>query len=238
MKSIMSSFKQMLRCVRHDGMLFMSCIVPLLCGSFFQYGIPLAEKLLTGYFKRVEILLPYFAMFDLLLFVTTPMMFSFVAAMVILEEIDVHISGYLAVTPLGRRGYLMSRIGIPALLSFVITLVVISIFSLTSTALGTLLVIDFVGTAQGLMIALMIVSFSSNKLEGMAVTKLSSLMVLGCMVPFFLTGNIEYVASFLPGFWMAKIMQKCDLINVFAGFLTSLLWIICLSKKFYQKISI
>lgn len=237
MKSIISGFLQMLHCVKHDGILVMSCIAPVLCGILFKFGIPEAEKLLTGYFKSTEILFPYFALFDLFLSLITPMMFNFAAAMVILEEIDVHISGYLAVTPLGRRGYLIARLGIPSVFSFLFTMAISDVFSLISVRLETLLVTAIVASLHGLIIALMIVSFSGNKLEGMAVTKLSSLMVLGIMVPFFITERIEYLASPLPGFWMAKIVQKGGPLNVSAALLVSLVWIICLSKKFYRKIS-
>ena len=47
-----------------------------------------------------------------------PAMFCFAAAMVVLEERD---EGawlpYLCITPLGRNGYLISRLGVPAVLA-------------------------------------------------------------------------------------------------------------------------
>ena len=61
----------------------------------------------------------------------SPVMFCFVAAMVILEETDDHITGYLFITTLGRKGYLAARLGLPAVISFIITLVLLPIFRLT-----------------------------------------------------------------------------------------------------------
>ena len=57
---------------------------------------------------------------------------------------------------------------------------------------------------QGIIISLLILTFSSNKLEGMAVTKLSTLMVCGAVIPFFIKHDLQYVLFPLPSFWIGK----------------------------------
>lgn len=51
--------------------------------------------------------------------------------MVMLGEIDDNISKYLIITPIGKSGYLISRLGIPAILAFAITVILLLTFSLT-----------------------------------------------------------------------------------------------------------
>ena len=52
------------------------------------------------------------------------------------------------------------------------------------------------------------VVLSSNKLEGMAVTKLSSLLMLGAFVPYFVPAPLDLCASFLPPFWTRKAIAE------------------------------
>ncbi|MGN1164901.1 MAG: ABC transporter permease, partial [Lachnospiraceae bacterium] len=45
-----------------------------------------------------------------------------------LEEHDDHIDSYLFVTGLGRKGYFVSRILLPAIIAFVITVALLPVF--------------------------------------------------------------------------------------------------------------
>jgi fluoroquinolone transport system permease protein len=54
-------------------------------------------------------------------------------------------------------------------------------------------------------VAMLIVSFSHNRVEGMALAKLSGIMMLGLPVPFFLFSGAQYLFAPLPSFWIAKI---------------------------------
>ncbi len=236
MKSIISSFKLMLTYVRKDMMLFVVCIVPLLIGSVFKYAIPVLEKLLTNYFT-VPILFPYYELFDLLFSVITSTMFCFAAAMVVLEEVDEHIAGYLAITPLGKQGYLIARLGIPTLISFITTIILLMVFGLTKMNMGMLIFVALSGTLQGLIIGLLIVTFSTNKLEGMAVTKLSSLLIVGICIPYYIKSNFIYILSPLSTFWMTKAVREGSFTGAILTLLISFLWFYILIKKFERKIS-
>lgn len=112
-------------------------------------------------------------------------MFCYAAAMVILEEVDDHIAGYLFVTVLGKEGYLLARLGIPAAAAFVFTVILLPFFRLHGSGISSIVCLAAGGALQGLILALLIAALSANKLEGMAVTKLSSLTVMGAAVPYF-----------------------------------------------------
>lgn len=238
MKSVFLSFKQMLLSIKKDMMLFVACFAPILCGSFFKIVIPMIEKVLKSYFGLPTILTPYYGLFDVFFSLITPAMFCFAAAMVILEEMDEHITGYLAVTPLGKNGYLFSRLGIPTFISFMVTLILFPIFKLTQITLGMILLLSIAGAAQGLISTLIVVSFSSNKLEGMATTKLSSLMLLGVIAPFCIQGSVQYLLAPLPSFWLAKALMSNNILYIVFSIVFSALWVILLMKKFNRRISI
>ncbi|WP_227823461.1 ABC transporter permease [Clostridioides sp. ZZV14-6345] len=179
---------------------------------------------------------PYLLLFDLLLAFITPFMFFFASTMVVLGEIDDNISRYLIVTPLGKTGYLISRLGIPAILAFIITVILLLTFSLTKISLLSNLLISLIALLQGIIISTLVISLSSNKLEGMAITKLSGVFIMGILAPFFILNKTQYILFFLPIFWLTKTFEENNYMYMFISFVISLVWILLLLKKFNEKI--
>lgn len=234
-KRLSISFMQYLNQIARDAMLFLSCLAPVLYGLFMKFGIPAAEKFLTGYYSREEVLVPYFLIFDLFLVVLTPMMFSFASSMVILGEIDDGITKYMSVTPLGRGGYLISRLILPLTLSFVVSIIVMNVFSLTITSFEMIAILSFLSSLLGFITSMMVVSFSANKVEGMAITKMSGISMIGIILPFFVLTRIQYLAIMLPSFWMAKFALEGEITYLILCVMVSAGWILLLLRKFMKK---
>ncbi len=236
MKAIRLSCFQMLAYMRRDMMLFAACLSPILAGLLFRFGIPLLEITLTDWFHISEIISPYYALIDILFAMLSPAMFCFVSAMVALEENDEKTAKYLFITPLGKLGYLIARFGVPAVTAFLVTVILLPIFKLTAFSPISILLIAAVGTLQGMIVALLVLTFSSNKLEGMAVTKLSTLIILGVVIPFFIKGNMQYAISPLPSFWIGKAIFENKVLYMLPAFLLSSLWIFALLKRYLRKV--
>ena len=183
-RSISISFIHMLKFVKKDMMLLAAGVSPVMIGAAIRFGIPFIENLLVKYMGLPYVMEPYYGLIEILFAAITPVIFCFVAAMVILEEHDDHIDRYLFVTELGKRGYYISRIIVQAVIAFVITAALLPIFGLSDQSIAVEMSIALAGTLQGIIIALLVVTLSSNKLEGMALTKLSSLLMLGAVVPY------------------------------------------------------
>lgn len=237
MRAIRLCFLQMLSFVRRDMMLFAACFSPILFGVFFRFAIPAIENTLTGWLSLPAVLAPYYGLFDVFFSVLTPVMFCYVAAMVILEENDDRISKYLFITPLGRKGYLTARLGFPAGVAFIVTSFLLPVFKLTNLSITTVLLLAVTGALQGVIIALLIVTLSTNKLEGMAVTKLSMLTLLGAVAPYFVKNDIQYVLSPLPTFWTGKTIYEMQPVYMLLSILVSLIWVGFLTKGFVRKMS-
>lgn len=174
------------------------------------------------------VLTPYYGLFDIFFASIAPAMFGFITAMVMLEEHDDHIDRYLFVTGLGRSGYLVSRIVIPALGAFVVTAALLPVFRLSALSAAGIVLLSLTGTLQGIIIALLIVALSSNKLEGMVITKLSALMILGAVVPYFVPKPLCYCLSILPSFWIGKAILENVLIYMMMAVLVAGIWILVL----------
>lgn len=236
MRAIRLSFLHMLEFIRHDMMLFAAGLAPLLAGAALRFGVPFLEKLLVSYIGAEAVLTPYYGLFDIFFASIAPAMFGFIAAMVMLEEHDDHIDRYLFITGLGRNGYLVSRIVIPAFGAFVVTALLLPVFRLSALSAAGIVLLSLTGTLQGIIIALLIVALSSNKLEGMAITKLSALMIMGAVAPYFVPKPVCYCLSILPSFWIGMAILENELIYMMMSVLAAGIWIFVLLRVFYRKL--
>lgn len=98
----------------------------------------------------------------------------------------------------GKEVYVLSRLGIMAILSFTLNTIALSRYC----SLSVILLISVSSVITGAAISLMTVSFSQNRMKGMAITKLSGLIVISSFVPFFADKNIWWTVSFIPPFWL------------------------------------
>ena len=88
MRTIRISFLHMLKFVRKDKMLFAAMIAPVLAGIAIHFVIPVAEKELTAMTGKAAVVAPYYSLVDVFFASLTPVMYCFIAAMVVLEEHD------------------------------------------------------------------------------------------------------------------------------------------------------
>lgn len=236
MKAIRISFFQMVGTMRRDMMLFASCLAPILAGFFFRLAIPFLEVILTDHFHKRAIISPYYKLVDILFAMLSPTTFCFVSAMVSLEERDEKTAVYLFVTPLMKTGYLFARLVVPAVAAFLVTVILLPVFKLTALSSIAVLLLAAGGTLQGMIVSLLVLTISSNKLEGMAVTKLSMLTVFGAAIPFFIKSNIQYAIFPLPSFWIGKAIFENMPLYMLPAFVLSAMWICFWLKRYWRKI--
>ncbi len=237
MKPLFRSFSMFVRQIARDSMLIAICFACLLTALFVRFGVPALEGALCGYFQKDAILLPYYQLFDLLLILVTPYMLCFASAMMMLTEYDENLSGYLAVTPVGKGGYIFSRLLFPAVIAFLVSLVLIRYFSLTEWPMLLLICACVIAELSSVAVALLLFAFSHNRVEGVAMGKLSGLLMLGLFVPFFLSSDVQYLFALLPSFWLCKLCMTGRLGLMLPALLSSALWIVMLYRRFERKIA-
>ncbi len=235
-RSLRQSFGIFISQITKDSMLLVVCIAPILAACFFRFGIPIIEQQLTVYLHEPTILTPYYLLFDLFLSMLTPYMFCFASAMVMLTEYDENMTSYLAVTPIGKKGYMVSRLVFPAAISFLGSVLLLLYFSLTEWSMTMIVLMCLLTSLASIAVALLVFSVSHNRVEGVAMSKLSGLMMLGLPVPFFVLSSAQYLFAFLPSFWIAKLSLEQDLLYFIPALLTSLIWIWLLYRKFERKL--
>jgi fluoroquinolone transport system permease protein len=121
-------------------------------------------------------------------------------------------------------------------IAFMASALLVRAFSLTQWRLWMLIVICVLTSLASVGVALLLFSFSHNRVEGMAMAKMSGLLLMGLPVPFFLLSNTQFLFSPLPTFWIAKLGMEPNLLYFIAALLTSMLWIMLLYSKFRKKL--
>jgi len=237
MRPLLRSFDIFIRQIFKDSMLVIILIAPIITACLFRFGIPTIENLLCAYFNQATILADYYLLFNLFLSIITPYMFCFASSMVMLTEYDENMTSYIAVTPVGKKGYILSRLIFPIILSFFASIILVSLFSLTHMSFFVIFATCLLSCILCVAISLIIFSFSKNKVEGMAIAKLSNFITLGLVIPFFLPSPLQYIFSLFPSFWIAKFTLEKNIGFIFLALFTSTLWIWLFYKKFIRKLS-
>ncbi|MFB0919807.1 MAG: ABC transporter permease, partial [Oscillospiraceae bacterium] len=179
----------------------------------------------------------YYLLFDLFLAILTPYMLCFVSSLIMLTEYDENMSSYMAVTPVGKRGYILSRLVFPAAIAIFVSVILMKLFSLTVWTISALIVTCTLSSLLSVGVSLLLVSLSHNRVEGMALGKLTGIILLGLPIPFFLLSGAQYLFSLLPSFWIAKLSVEGDYLFTVPALVTSLLWIWLLYGRFAKKLS-
>ncbi|MDF2472964.1 MAG: hypothetical protein K0R21_746 [Anaerocolumna sp.] len=236
MKAIWRAFGSFVVEIRNDFMLAACLFTPVLLGFVYMFVIPVLEEFLSARFPNLTALTPYYLMLDLLLLILTSVMFAFSGIMVILGELDNGTAKYLMVTPLGKKGYLASRIGIPMIISTFYGILALMVFKLSDISLVMIVICALLSGIISIVISLLVISLAKNKLEGMALTKLSGFIILGLPVAFFITSPIGYMTGILPSFWVAKLAITENGLIIIPYIVITILWIGVLYRKFNAKL--
>ena len=165
----------------------------------------------------------------------TGMLFAFVGGLVVLGEIDDNVAKYIMITPAGIRGYLCSRIIIPAIISAVVALICVPIFSLVDIGFVKLIIMVLTTMLSGIITTLLVVAMSSNKVEGMAIGKISGLFGVMYFVPLLVTGTIRYVFCLFPMFWIGEWSVYGGGEKLIIAFCEFPIWICIMLWQFYKK---
>lgn len=139
-----------------------------------------------------------------LLVVTIPMLTGMLTGLLMLDERDENMIAYYAVTPLTSKGYLFYRLALPFLLCTVLSFVYLFFSNLSEVRSYNVFVLLLLAL-EAPMFSLFLAAFSTNKVEGLALSKLGGLFIAGPVVAHFVPGAWQVVGAWLPTYWPSKI---------------------------------
>lgn len=110
----------------------------------------------------------------------------------------------LEVTPIGKQGFIAYRTSVTMALTFVITFVS-AVFILPGQSPAMQLFVAVLIAMEALAAAFILPAVARNKVEGLALTKLTN---IGAIVPLvaLVPSPLRYVAGIVPTFWLGELL--------------------------------
>ena len=184
-----------------DPMLAVAAVGPLALAVVIRFGAPIVAELAAPLFA-VE---PYYPVVVGSMVAFGPAIYGFIVGMFVLEDREQGVLTAYRVSPLSARGYLLYR-GISAyVLCLVAILPALAAIGLVRVSPVVLFGAAAVGALGGPTIALVFGTVASNTIEGIALSKLTNLAILGPAVGIVVLAEpLEYAVGVLPTYWPMK----------------------------------
>jgi fluoroquinolone transport system permease protein len=221
--------------LRRDGMLVLLLCAPVIALPLIGWGVPQLNWLLGKQWGLVDLLLPYYTLFDVLMVLLVPYLVGFAAVLAMLDEYDENITKHLLISPLGYKGYLITRLLLPALLAMVASLVGLNCFALSAWSFVDMVILSFMAALLCLPVNMVVFILAHNKVEGLVLAKVAGLMLLGLPLPFFANDYWFLLAAPLPSLWLGYYAHQPGLGPLLLMLLTSVFWMMLLYRRFRLK---
>lgn len=226
----------MLQTLKDDFMLYLALSVGLILGLLFKFGVPALDGVLLNIFHREAILMNHADKFDIIYAGFIPFAYTYMAGMVGLEDIDNHTANALFVTPLGNRGYIISHFVIPAALGVLTTWLLYPVFHISNLTVRNVLFISLIWGIIGIVMALLMITASRNKMEGLVITRIEAVSMIAYLVPFFMKGRLQYLFAWLPSWWIGKSISTGNPVIYILCVAISCTWLCVLYHRFKKRI--
>lgn len=219
-------FKWQIRSITRDPMSMFLSLIPFLFILLIKYAIPaLFNFLLTWVDLRSY---TNFVLF--VFYLMTPSLLGIVLGLLLMDERDLDILSYINVTPISTGRYIWFKSLLGVIGSILVNLI---ICKSVGEELGVRELLLFINSSLLVPIyALVIFSFSKNKVQGLTIGKLANFVVIGAVIPFFVTSPLVNILGVLPTFWSYYIYYGSSPIIMFiSGSILSIIYIYALFKR-------
>jgi fluoroquinolone transport system permease protein len=208
MKKLLALSLRDTRNIGRDPILMIAVFTPLLLALCLRFGVPILSTMLKSQFGFV--LTDHLTFFACMLLTIVPAMLGMLIGLLLLDERDEGLLSYYAVTPLMKKGYLFYRLGNPVAISFTFSIVLLFVAGLTQISVLKTVPAVLMLSLETPVIALFIAVAADNKVEGLAVAKASSILLLAPIINYFLQEQWQWVAMWLPTYWPSEALLAAE----------------------------
>ncbi len=228
-----------LRNIFREPMMMLMLFAPVLLVLVMKFLVPFVAEIIvkeTGF-----VLMNYKVYIETFFMIISAMMMGMITGFIILDERDDEILLYFSVTPLSKKGYLLYRVGSSIIAVTIIVVVISYLTGMRGINLLKTLPMAFIAATEGPMIALFLVVFAKNKVEGLAMAKLSGFLM---MAPFaiLIPSQWHFLGGVLPPFWITKIYIEIQssgnlyFLYIFIGLIVHTVWLLYFLRRFKNKV--
>lgn len=191
------------RSVARDPMLRWLALFAPAFGLLFRWGIPSAAAALE---RQLGFdLVPYYPLLMSFLPLVAAAMAGSVVGFLLLDQRDDQTLTALLVTPLRLGDYLRYRLGGVLVVSTVLGALIVPLAGLTPTTPLQALVCAVTAAPLAAIYALFLGTFAANKVQGFALVKAVGIVMVPCIVAYFVRGPWQYAFGLVPHYWPLKV---------------------------------
>lgn len=221
-----------------DSILLLVLFAPILILALVRLGIPLlAEVLSVNFAFQLGGYYPLIFIFFCTIF---PMLFGMLIGFSMLDEQDEKVLQFIAVTPFSRRGYLWMKFAVPTLLLLPILVGFALLSGLFDGHLLRFLPLAVILAGETPLMGMFLVGFANNKVEGLALGKVSGIMFALPAAGYFIAPPWQYLLGVSPMFWVMKAYWAATplpyWVSIGIGLLMHAGFFILLYRKFTRKV--
>jgi fluoroquinolone transport system permease protein len=160
---------------------------------------------------------------------------GWVSGFLLLEDRDDGLLPALAVTSVGKVGFLAYRLAATALATAILTALAAPVLVPAASAWMTIILVAAVAAAA-VIYAVILPAIARNKVEGLALTKLTNIAAIVPLVAL-VPSPWRYLAGAIPTFWIGEIMLAPVVYLplpaiVLAAVVVNLVWMVALARRF------
>jgi fluoroquinolone transport system permease protein len=177
-------------------------------------GAPVAQFLIARFLlpwvgEQFPAVVPYFPLIVMLMIVQVVSSIGFVGASILLDERDEDVLTAIRVMPVSATYFLTYRLLFTVLVSLAYALAMIRFTGLVFVPWPEAVAAAFLFACLGPVVLLVLAVFSTNKVEGLAVFKGLSLVLLLPAASFFISGGLKYAFGDHSGLLELPILRRC-----------------------------
>lgn len=214
--------------VGRDSLLRGMAIVPLALAAATRWLLPEPARAI-GALLGLDLVRFYGPVMGYALLLLAPVICGMIVGFLLLDQRDDRTLTAIQVSPLPLTGYLAYRLAAPMLLSLVVTLVALPLSGVAPIGLPALLLCALVAAPLAPLGGLFLASFASNKVQGIALQKAMSILVLIPALAFFLPSPWGLLCGIAPSYWPAIVLWQVQ-----AG--SALPWVEVVTGVAYQAL--
>jgi fluoroquinolone transport system permease protein len=196
------------RNVARDSMLRWIVLLTPGFGLLFRFAIPRIADALDRQFGFD--LVPYYPLLMSFLPMIAAGMVGTVVGFLLLDQRDDQTMTALLVTPLSLGDYLRYRLGGLMMLSAVFGAVMVPLAGLSETTPAQIGLTAITAAPLAAIYALFLGAFASNKVQGFALAKAVGVVMIPCILAYFVTGPWQTAFGLVPHYWALKVFWLFD----------------------------
>ena len=189
--------------VVRDSMLRWIALFTPAFGLLFRFGVPSVAEALRRQFNFD--LVSYYPLLMSFLPLILAGMIGSVVGFLLLDQRDDQTLSALLVTPLSLGDYLRYRLSGLMLVSVVFGAVMVPLAGLTPTTPLQAVVTAVTAAPLAPIYALFLGTMAANKVQGFALAKAVGIVMVPCIVSYFVTGPWQKAFGLLPHYWPLKV---------------------------------